>query len=342
MPWVPILTPGVAPPAQRYEASADRCLDCCLHRSAPITSEFLQILNASSYAGFSKVLGSPLHPGERLPPAMAAGQAPLPLAELICELAAPDQRPTILKMQAQYEEAATLTLVLRVQPRQHAAGLEVAAHVGFAHDEDEVSPTVASEGALYSVNRTWAGVAAFARDLVAAAPAQWDAEYRCESFRALRLQPEDEYGIWLTGWGHVELELYPADAVVVDQDPDVPEGQVRVRFPSVYYRPPSLLATAMVPNGGESYAKDQRSLRGQAAHRAANSGAGGSGVAAAHSRQPDSEEVQKATVRRLNAEATESLVGALAAMLRQACRYRGSQAFPGAGGAAAQGPPQQG
>ncbi|KAL4440623.1 hypothetical protein ABPG75_003624 [Micractinium tetrahymenae] len=231
---------------------------------------------------------------------MAARHAPLPLAELICELAAPEQQPTILKVQAVHEDIPTHTLALHIRPCPHAAGLEAAVHAGSAVNEEGNVAELASDGALLA----------------------WDETVG--SFTALRLPEEHMSEMWQPGWDRVELELYPPEAVALAAGFEpASEGRANVRFPLRVG--PSLLASAAVANAAPSYAREQRQLK------------------QARSGRADSEEAYRAKHRRLQEEAAESLVAALVAMLRQACRYRGRQPLFAAGaGAAPDGAQQEG
>jgi hypothetical protein len=83
-----------------------------------------------------------------------ASRAPHPLAEAICELAAPWLAPTYCKIIVLREDGVDwLALVLHVRPRAHAAGLEIAVHAGKATSSDDMGGecTVNVAAPLYAV-----------------------------------------------------------------------------------------------------------------------------------------------------------------------------------------------
>lgn len=110
-------------------------------------------------------------------------------------------------------DAPMQTVLLHVRPRHLAAGLEIAVYSGYVQyaDEDEVACAMNTEGTVYAVPRTEAGLERFAADLTAAGPEYWSA-----------------YGAWTLAiplgcsdldhsWREVALHLLPPTAVRASQ-----------------------------------------------------------------------------------------------------------------------------
>jgi hypothetical protein len=251
-----------------------------------------------------------------------ASSAPHSLAEAICELAAPPQEPTYLRLQAYHGDTPSFAVVvLHLRPRHHAAGLEIAVHCAVVEEEELVYYVDAAEaGVLYAVEQTAAGIEAFVQDLITTG--SWEYEGDTNSLR-LYTTPD------AANWSKVDLQLCAATAVHASR-----QQGVRLSFPPPFIvSARGTICSAAVHNGSDAYNEEQQALMQQPHQRPR-------GIL------PDSKEVFQRTFRALRDSAMQSLASMLASMLRQACLFRGSVPVPppapAAEAAAADPPPDAG
>ncbi|KAL4422499.1 hypothetical protein ABPG75_008696 [Micractinium tetrahymenae] len=260
---------------------------------------------------------------------MAASRAPHPLAEAICELAAPPLRPTVLRMMARHGDYLTATLLLRIRPRPLAAGLEVAVHSGVSDTEEGEQAVLSLAGVLYGLASTDEGIQTFARDILRCQGKLYSEAAGTDFSFHLR---ETAFSVFYCGWDSVALDLYSPEAITVTEatagSPAFRRSNLCFHMPEVFGWSEHCLAGAEVENDAELYLSEQRRLHRQMF---------GTAVAArpASSEQPDSDAVRLATYRPLRDTAMQSLVDALVGMLRQAARYRGRHEHPAPVAAAA-------
>ena len=183
-----------------------------------------------------------------------ASRAPHPLAEAICELAAPPGAPTYLRLQAYGGDnngvhAPSFAVLLHLRPRHHAAGLEIAVHCAMAEAEEDgfVSCTLAPEaGVLYAVPQTAAGIDGFVQDLINTG--SWEFQGDTRSLR-LHTRPNG------ASWSKVQLQLCAAAEVGVARGPD----WVRLRFPPLFsVSALDTICPATVLNDSVAYDLEQR------------------------------------------------------------------------------------
>lgn len=231
-----------------------------------------------------------------------------PLAEAICELAAPGLQPSYIRLLALYEEPAAQCLVLHVRPRRLAAGLEVAAYSGICVDDERSMMRLLRRGALFAAPSTRGGLAQLAADLLAACPIELEYNDQPLGF-GLPLALQAHAAAWRSARGDL---FDPAEVQASELAPDF-AGDVRalgLTFPS-----PSAecraLASVVVKNAAADYEQTQLVDRGRA------------GAAQLDSRaefERRYHQLRDATMARLTA--------GLEALLRQAARYRGSIEHP--------------
>lgn len=213
-------------------------------------------------------------------------------------------------------------------------------HCGYTQDEDGTRAEVDRDGTLYALPRTPAGLDAFAADLLATGPEQWD-----ENGPNRLMLPASPRGTD-SSWDSINLDLLPPSRVqAAPAQQGAGAGRVRLTLPMSFDS--GAPAQAKVSNGAAAYGRRQAGLKlrleeqqrkEQAAAAAPGEGAAGgaaamatdaaTAAAAAPAQQPDSEEVLEAKWRALRDKAMADLQAALAAMLRQAVRYRRAIDFP--------------
>ena len=225
----------------------------------------------------------------------------------------------------------THLLLLHVRPRALAAGLEVAVHSGVAEDEEATGARMGRHGTLYAVPRTPAGLEAFAADLLATSPVEWDDSGPNRMALPTRAQPND------CGWDSVSLDLLPPSKVRASARRG-PHGTswVELSMPT-FHGDSDACGDAKVSNPSAAYARCQAELRRQLAEQqrkaaagtdGAGGGAAGPAAAGPPAKQPDSDEERERKYRVMRDQAMAELQAALAAMLRQAVRYRGPIDLP--------------
>lgn len=306
---------------------------------------------------------------------------PHELAEAICELAAPPHRPCWIRvqvrslrtslrlklqlapaqpvlaalppslpsqpLQARNQGFPSQLLLLHVRLRAPAAGLEVVAHYGMTEDEEGTRARVSSNGALYVVPRTAAGLEAFAPDALAPRPIEWDDNGPC------RMLLPTEPRMWDGSWDAVDLDLLPPAQVQAVQQAAHGRTWAKVSLPM--YFDSGAPAGASVANPSADYTRSQAALKRKLAEEkrkaAAAAAAAGEGApdgaaavasiaAAAGAQQPDSDDEFKRKWKPMRDQAMADLHAALLAMLRQAVRWRGPLAFPVTAPEAGEGGPQ--
>ena len=257
-----------------------------------------------------------------------------PLAEAICELAAPPHQPCYIRLQAvnrSYDPAQCL--VLHVRPRPHAAGLEVAAYPGWLLSSDGEDGFdligLRRRGARYALPASSGGLAEFAADLLAAGPCDASGDgYPLPDFvLSQRVTP-------YTPWALVRCGLYdPADVQPAAVPPGDPLGYTSaLKFPSDYAPgadAPLALASATVGNAADDYVSTQDARKSNKRKResAVDGAAGEAAAAPAALPEPDSPAEYERKYRQLRDEAMAELTAALVTLLRHAARYRGTVEF---------------
>ena len=224
-----------------------------------------------------------------------ANAAPHDLALAAAELAAPRLAPSACVLQV-WSVAGDLSLVLllRIRPREAAAGLEIAVHSGVPED-DIADPTavMTMHGALYDVPATAAGIDRWVEALVATGAWGWDhpTSSRCR----LQLSPYTN----VFNWSIVTMQLLDPSCLGMAATP----GDRRL-FGLSWPRP-QLGVDGCVLGCIEVYS-----------------------AAWHHQQSLDEEEVDADKRRQLVAADMAALRSALASTLRLACSYRGLSAAP--------------
>lgn len=231
---------------------------------------------------------------------MAASRAPHPLAEAICELAAPPMPPMWLVLSAQPQH-----VLFHLRPRRHAAGLEVSSYLAIP--EGPLGDTILAErtGLQHAVPGTAAGIRSFCQLLVE--HAQWPPADPGAGYAPATLCLKS------LNWEEATLSVYPGADVQLSWPAGEQDWRASLpRWP---------ISQAVVANESAAYAGTQQALR-QAA------GQQGGAAAAAGGRRPDSEPKFRLKYERLRGEAMERLAAALAAQIQLACRWRGTAQPP--------------
>jgi hypothetical protein len=181
--------------------------------------------------------------------------APHPLAEAICELAAPPLAPTYLRLQACRGDTPSFAVVLHLRPRHHAAGLESAVHCAAANVEVEGIACyvhAAEAGALYAVPQTAAGIEAFVADLINTG--SWETGYGDQTL----CLPERYYRF--DSWSAIQVQLCAASSVVATSRPYA--GCVVLKFPMPFQvSTDESVCCVRVQNASSNYARQQEALK---------------------------------------------------------------------------------
>lgn len=204
-------------------------------------------------------------------------------------------------------------------------------HSGVAEDEEATGARMGRHGTLYAVPRTPAGLQAFAAYLLATSAEEWDDGGPNRMALPTRAQPYD------CGWDSVSLDLLPPSKVRASAHQG-PHGTswVELSMPTFHFDSDAS-GDAKVSNPSAAYARCQAELRRQlaeqqrkaaAATNSAGGGAAGPAAAGPPAEQPDSDEERERKYRVMRDQAMAELQAALAAVLRQAVRYRGPIDLP--------------
>ena len=256
-----------------------------------------------------------------------------PLAEAICELAAPALQPSWIKLVATstWYRGPGQCLVLHMRPRRLAAGLEVIAYTGWAENDESTVMRLRRRGLLFALPPTDSGLARFAADVLAAGPYDTNDDGDSVGSFVLSQQPT-VYPAWkaarcdLLDAAHVWAAALPPEAA--------DEYTAGLSFPSPYALPNEgrlPLASVEVDNSSASYVDGQDTLKRNKWKRE-NSAEVAAAVPAARpdimQAEPDSPEQYQRRYRQLRDESMAELAATLATLLRTAARYRGSAELP--------------
>lgn len=240
-----------------------------------------------------------------------ANAAPHDLALAVADLAAPRLAPSACVVQllsANWQPRAVL--LLRIRPRELAAGLEIAVHSGDPAGATDAEMSV--RGALYDVPATPAGIQRFADDLVGGGG--WgcaDASLRDDYGRLkLQLSPVDDG----PNWRGVVISLTDPSYLWISGRPN------NADFFSLYWPHPTngvdarVLGFSDVSSEAFMYTHEQHRLRSRRGR--------------ARAAAPDSPVVYREKRRQLVDADMAALRSALASTLGLACRYRGQIDMP--------------
>lgn len=250
------------------------------------------------------------------------------------------------------EEEPCGALVLHVQPRPQAAGLEAAVYSGTAMElggTGSIRVSFGFQSELHALPSAPADVAAFAASTIAASPEEWAPPSEFINLQ-LPLQPprlNDARSSW--GWRRAMVELHPAGAVHVQhKSGGVSWMTTAATFPDVEYC--GFYMCAAVDNGSWRYMQQQHALMERQAELQAVAAAGeappepspafreafrdvedwdGAAYRAlAFAPVRDPREVFERRWRELRDRPAADLAAALTAMLQRAVSYRGDMPYP--------------
>jgi hypothetical protein len=267
-------------------------------------------------------------------------RAPHPLAEAICELAAPAAPPLYCRLTVMQDNELAFGLLLHVRPRRVAVGLEISVHRCEQLDENAAVEgtydVLDVEGQLHSVSASAAALDTFARDLV-----QTYSWHSIEDMEVCSLQLPDMPNVWSPGWRFAEVGLWRvSDANVSWRRSTYPGAADRlvIQLDTGFLdqAKPPLNRTEMI-SPAHHYLHDQHRKRQQleiwkkaqqAAAAAAAEPAVAAGQPAEPPLQPDSEDVFEQNYHQLRDRAEDRLIAMLASTLRLAVSSRGSVSLP--------------
>jgi hypothetical protein len=264
-------------------------------------------------------------------------RAPHPLAEAICDLAAPPLQATVLRLQTIEITDRILTVVCYIRQRGKGPDLEVSVYSGVQDpwDDDEGFPeandvVVGAFGKLFTVRNSAAELSAFAADLLKADVEELDheTEETCKLLLPLRIQHGG------AGWHTISLQLFSATDVEATLLAEPREGRdmlhlkLPVGGPMQASQSYKALASMSISNRSVFYAREQEELDVKASNAMRKGDPPPDTL-------PDSPQDSQKRYSQLRREAMDALLDALRSALMQARRYRGSLRFPGARTAAA-------